>query len=192
MSTHIIETVGKWGVKSSPYATRRQQVRPGDVVEFAEDLRQYPVSCRFCRVDHVDRDSGMVGIVNGMGSAFLDENGSLSISGGPFFSVPLESLEPTTDLREERFWNWGDNSPGADQGVDYRIARPVFMATESPNDHQESHGTSETHARQGGTYRYSVIPEGAPLVRSWDAGHDGLTSYLFDLKPKLSPRNQRG
>lgn len=181
MSSHIIETVGKWGVKTTPYRQRRTLVRPGDVVEFPEDMRKYPVSYQFCRVSSLE-DGNMVSIVNGMGSAFLDHDGGLSISGGPFFSVPLESLEPTMDVREERFWNWGDNSSGADMGVDYQIARPVFRATESPNDHQVSYGTSEAHARNGGTYRYNPVPESAPLVRTWGR-HDEDTAFLFDLKP---------
>ena len=37
--THIIETLGRWGVKSTPCANSRlTRPRAGDVVEFSEDL----------------------------------------------------------------------------------------------------------------------------------------------------------
>jgi len=179
---HIIETVGSWGVKTSPYKIRMTNPKAGDVVEFSEELKRYPVSSPRCRIDRIDHETKMIHLVNGMGSAFLCEDGSLSISGGPFFSLPFESLEPTIQLHTARFWNWGDNSPGADQGVDYYIARPVFKATEGPNDHAIRYDTSEEGARNGGVYKHRLLNTDARLVRTWPAGYDGLTAYLFDLK----------
>jgi hypothetical protein len=180
--THIIETIGKWGVKTSPYRNwRRIRPQAGDIVEFGDDMRRYPVSCRHCRINHIDAESGMASIVDGMGSAFLSEDGSLEISGGPFFSVPLESLEPTAELHRARFWNWGDNSPGAAQGVEYHLDRPVFRATEHPDDHAIRYATTEKGARHHDHYRHGDIPDSAKLIRSWES-HDGLTAYLFDLR----------
>lgn len=178
---HIIETIGRWGVKTTPYDYSRQtKPHAGDVVEFSEELRRYPVSRRWCRIASIDTKSGMVSIVDGSGSAFLDENGHVSISGGPFFSVPLESLEPTHSLHRDRFWNWGDNLPGAAQGVDYHLDRPVFKATKHPYDYATRHATSEKGARQNDYFGHGHIPDSAPLVRSW-LSHEGLTEYLFNV-----------
>lgn len=181
---HIIETIGSWGVKTSRAGARLSEPRAGDAVEFEEEQRHYPISHRLCRIASIDRASGMVSIVDGMGSAFLND-ASLSIYGVPFFSVPLESLEPTMELETMRFWNWGDNSPGAGQGVEYRIDRPRFRATQHPYDHDLRYGRSEKAARSGGEYSRGPISDGARLVRSWES-HDGLTAYLFDVREERS------
>ena len=176
---HIIETIGAWGVKSTPMPGRLQRVHAGDVVAFADKYRRYPVSHRHCRVSSVDRESGLVNLVDGMGSAFICENGSLSISGGPFFALPIECLEPAHITLQVHVWNWGDNIPGAGQGVDYHIDRPVFDATASPYDFQIRYSRNgEQNARQGGEYKHHCIDESAELVRSWPS-HDGITAYLF-------------
>lgn len=176
---HVIETIGPWGVKSTPVQGRMNSVHAGDVVQFPEQHRRYPVSCAECRVSDIDKDHGMVHLVDGMGSAFIDEDARLSISGGPFFSLPIECLEPMHTTHRARFWNWGDNRPGAAQGVDYYIDRPMFRATASPNDHaiRYSH-ISEEDARQGGVYRHQVVDPTWLLVRTWE-DHDGETAYLF-------------
>ena len=181
--TTITETIGSWGEITTPYEPdRRTQPRAGDIIEFPEELRNYPVTYRRCRIASIDAQTGMASIVNGMGSAFIMEDASLSISGGPFFSLPVESLEATHELHKARVWNWGGNSPGAGQGVDYHIDRPVFRATEHPKDHRITFShAGEKHARQGGTYRHDPIPEHATLARSW-SDHDGLTGYLFDIR----------
>lgn len=180
--TTITESRGKWGEVTSPYdETRRTTPRAGDVVQFREDLRVYPVSNKHCRIDSIDDETGMVHIVNGMGSAFLFEDGTVSISGGPFFSVPLESLQPTGKLHNSTFWNWADNGPGAGHGVDYHIERPVFRATEAPRDHAIRYATTEKGARERDIYRHGEIPSSATLTRQW-VGHDGTTAYLFDMK----------
>ena len=178
---HVIETIGSWGVKTSPVTGRITSVHAGDIVQFSEDLRRYPVSHAQCRVSNVDRETGIVNMVDGMGSAFICESGAMDISGGPFFSLPLECLEPTHTMSTVHVWNWGDNSPGAAQGVDYHIDRPIFRATASPSDFETRYSRNgEEDARQGGEYRHSCVDPSMTLVRSWvDDGQDGLTAYLF-------------
>lgn len=181
MCNHVIETIGSWGVKTSPVQGRITRVRAGDVVQFSEELRKYPVSCAYCRVSSVDRESGKVNMVDGMGSAFITENAAMDISGGPFFSLPIECLEPTHTLHNVHVWNWGDNSPGAAQGVDYHIDRPLFRATASPRDFETRWSRNgEEDARLGGEYRHNCIDPSAELVRTWE-DHDGLTAYLFKV-----------
>uniref|UniRef100_A0A6M3JFN5 Uncharacterized protein n=1 Tax=viral metagenome TaxID=1070528 RepID=A0A6M3JFN5_9ZZZZ len=181
---HIIETIGKWGVKTTPVYLRMTKISAGDVVQFPDEHKRYPVSYRHCRIDHVDRDKGMVGMVDGMGSAFITESGSLSISGGPFFSLPIECLKPLHTTHTVRVWNWGDNSPGAAQGVDYHIERPLFEATASPGDYTIRYSQNgEQDARQGGEYNHGGLEEHARLVRTWE-DHDGLTGYLFAVQQR--------
>lgn len=178
---HVIETVGAWGVRTTPWdRARRSTPKPGDIVEFSDELRKYPISHLRCRIAGIDRHTRMASIVDGMGSAFLFEDGSVSISGGPFFSVPLETLSPTIICHDSLFWNWGDNSPGAAQGVEYRISRPVFIATRHPDSYTIRYATSEQTARVKDAYSRDPIPSDARLVRSWES-HDGLKGFLFDI-----------
>ena len=176
---HIIETIGKWGVKTTPIDERISSVHAGDVVQFPEEYRHYPVSYAECRVDHIDNESGLVHMVDGMGSAFLDADAKLDISGGPCFSLPIECLEPMHATRQTHVWNWGDHSMGAGQGVDYHIDRPMFRVTASPSDFETRYSRNgEEHARQGGKYRHGSIDDAWQLVRTWP-DHHGLTAYLF-------------
>lgn len=183
----ITETIGKWGVTTSPDTPeRRSTPRPGDLIEFADNLRHYPVSHRLCRIDHVDGDA--VSVVNGMGSAFLDRDGHVSISGGPFFSLPLSTLRPTERLEVSWMWNWGHNSPGANQGVHYEIERPVFRATDHPDSYKTRYSRNgERDARQGGEYRHGPISEFGVVVSS-KLDHDGVTRYSF-YDPELAMVN---
>jgi hypothetical protein len=183
---HIIETIGKWGVKTTPVGLRMTKISAGDVVQFPDEHKRYPVSYRRCRIDRIDREKGMVGMVDGMGSAFITESGSLSISGGPFFSLPIECLTPMHCTHTVHVWNWGDNSPGAGQGVDYHIERPLFEANASPSDYAIRYSRKgEQGARQGGEYNHGVLAEIAKLVRTWEE-HDGLTGYLFDVRAEAA------
>lgn len=50
----------------------------------------------------------------------------VSISGGPFAVLPLDIFECTYELHPSHMWNWGDNLPGADMGVQYTLYRPLF------------------------------------------------------------------
>ena len=132
MTNHIIETIGKNGVKTTPFNIRQfQGPKPGDVIEYPEDA-PYPYNKAYGRVDSVE--GGKVYICCNMGSVFLTDSGAVSISGGPFSSVWLSDLEFTGELRTVRFWNWGDNSAGAHQGVDYMIDRPVFRLSIDAKD----------------------------------------------------------
>ena len=126
--THIIESVGKWGIRTTEYnESRRTTPRPGDVVAFGEN-RAYPFEqARFGRVSDIDCwQTGTISICCEQGSVFLSESGNVSIGGGPFITVMPDELEPTFKLRPAGFWNWGDHWPAAHQGVDYSIIRPVF------------------------------------------------------------------
>jgi hypothetical protein len=134
MTNNIIESVGNWGVQTSPVERRFVVVRPGDLVIFEGELMRYPVSHRVCRVDAVSYEGNRVCLVDGMGDAFLGPGGEVCISGGPFFGIPITQLKPRFETMKSRFWNWGDNQPGAGQGVEYTIERPVFEAMCHPSD----------------------------------------------------------
>lgn len=124
-STRITETIGKWGVKTSDARVRMAIPKPGDVIRFGTD-RAYPrQDADFGIVDFIDGNK-IVFCVHPMG-IFLNENGSVSISGGPFGSCSKTEIQPTYLTQNVLFWNWGDNSPGAGMGVNYLISRPVFQ-----------------------------------------------------------------
>jgi len=138
---HIIETIGDWGVKTTDYDIRRfGPPRPGDPVHVPLDA-PYPYRVpvypeghpfhgtnrdpAFATVEYIEGDEVMV--CWGGASCFLTESGAVSISGGPFTSVPKEALEHHHGiLANVQFWNWADNGPGADHGVHYTVQRPVF------------------------------------------------------------------
>ena len=125
---HIIEYIGASGVRTTKGATRFKRPHPGDPVEVPEGLG-YPWN--HGGIGRIDSCSSRYGTdkwcvcVRG-GSVFLQDDGTVSISGGPFKSVWAQELEPTHDVKVVGFWNWGDNFPGAGRGVDYQIARPLF------------------------------------------------------------------
>lgn len=127
---HIIEYIGKNGIKTTSWDIRRfQDPKPGDAVLFPENA-PYPFNDR--RVGRIDSVNGQSGWENegeahiccSMGSVFLSD-GSVSISGGPFTVVPLDKLE-FAGFKDLPFWNWGNNTAGAGQGVDYVIWRPAW------------------------------------------------------------------
>jgi hypothetical protein len=124
MTTHIIETVGSWGVKTRPFQIRAARPGPGDPVDVGA-LEGYPFKGnKWAYISHIDGQK--VSFCIGSCSMFLQETGHVSISGGPFAGCNLADLEPTHQLKRVRFWNWGDNCAGAAQGVDYFIDRPIF------------------------------------------------------------------
>lgn len=126
----ITEYVGNDGVVSSNYDhARLSRPRAGDLI--LNDDGSYGM------VEKID--DGKVHVVERCGSAFLgrlsdltperqrkDRGIYVSISGGPFKLFELSRLEPTMRVAGARFWNWGDNFAGADQGCDYTLNRPVF------------------------------------------------------------------
>jgi len=128
MPSHIIKSIGRWGVKTEPASSRVCTPRPGDVVDFGENEGTYPFLRRYGRIDSLSCfETGKAHVCCELGSAFLHENGKVSISGGPFALIPLDDLIPTFGTKRVTFWNWGDNYPGGHQGVDYGIDRPVFL-----------------------------------------------------------------
>ena len=125
----IIETIGKNGVKTTPSQIRMTSPKPGDVIDFGEGDRPYPyTNKRYGRIDSIDGDR--VHFCCQTQGVFLADDGSVSISGGPFVHCDIKDLEPTRTLRNTNFWNWGDNCAGASQGVYYTIARPVFTLSQ--------------------------------------------------------------
>jgi hypothetical protein len=119
--SRITEYVGPDGVESSELThARLTRPRPGDLIEWPDGKRG-----RVWTVGTGLVDAGEVHVCNELGSAFLSR-GSVSISGGPFTVLKLTELEPAMRCGVERFWNWGDRLAGADQGVDYYLARPIF------------------------------------------------------------------
>lgn len=138
---YIIETVGAWGVKTTKHDhTRAATPRPGDLVLFPrdkpEDNREPWSPGKYGRIEKVGTGHchpDELHVCCTLGSAFLMEDGAVSISGGPFMTMHRTRLEPTYSLTTASFWNWGDNGRGAGQGVDYFLVRPVFLY--SPEDH---------------------------------------------------------
>jgi hypothetical protein len=139
MTDHIIETIGKWGLNTTPAKFRMDQPRPGDVVVFG-DNKEYPFNTdsEYGRIADVDFfKTGLIQFCVNGGSVFLRENSSVSISGGPFCTVLPSELEPTYATKVVRFWNWGDNLRGGGQGVDYYLERPVFRLKKRTEETKE-------------------------------------------------------
>jgi len=132
MSNNIIEYIGSKGVKTTPLHIRQfQGPKPGDPVLFPDNAGYPFISSlsskngpHYGRIASIEGDE--ISICCGGASVFLFDNGHVSISGGPFASVNRTKLDWNSRLKNVRFWNWGDNSAGADQGVDYFIVRPVW------------------------------------------------------------------
>jgi len=129
---NIIESISNRGVKTTPAAlmhVRMSRPNQGDVIDFGDNVGNYPFKAKYGRIDSVETgfaDSGEVHVCCHMGSAFLYDNGNVSISGGPFACVKLADLEPLYETHTAEFWNWGNLGAGAGHGVYYSIARPVF------------------------------------------------------------------
>jgi hypothetical protein len=128
---NIVEVISNEGVKSTSgehdVSKRYQKPMPGDPVLFDSD--EYPFNSRpYGRIDGVNNlgSEDEISICCGGASVFLGKDGNVSISGGPFEPVKIADLEPQFELMPVSFWNWGDNSPGADMGIHYTIERPVF------------------------------------------------------------------
>lgn len=173
---HVIESIGKWGVKTSPIQPRLLVVRPGDIIQVPDSLRQHPSQHEFSRIATIA--NGVAHVCEDMGSAFLNQDGSCDISGGPWWSVPTCLLKPTGMVRQASYWNWGDNGAGANQGVHYTISRPVHELTVRLCDLQFRYASSEQEARDDTTFRNERLPrEQWSLVHT---GDDGSTkTFVF-------------
>jgi len=58
-------------------------------------------------------------------SAFRDETGRVSCSGGPVPAVPIEELVHKGEFKDVWFWKWRDR-PRAGGGVSYQLSVPVW------------------------------------------------------------------
>lgn len=133
--TEIVEYIGREKLVHKQYnVTRAATVKPGDFVDFSAMEGKYPYTHgKYGRIQNTHYfDTDDILICCEEGSCFLME-GAVSISGGPFEVVKPHQLEPTYELHVGRFWNWGNNLPGADKGVDYYLARPVFKLLPKEN-----------------------------------------------------------
>jgi hypothetical protein len=130
----IIESISKNGIKTSLADLNRYQTpKSGDVIDFGENQGKYPfLHSQYGRIWHVEGDT--VSFCCSMGSAYLFDNGNVDISGGPFSTCKKSELEETYTQHVATFWNWGNNLPGAHQGVDYQISRPVFKLNKKEED----------------------------------------------------------
>lgn len=134
----LIESIGKHGVKTTHgdlLFMRMSKPKSGDIVDFGENEGTFPFSQRYGRIWSTNHwDTGTMCVCCEMGSAFLRDDGSVDISGGPFVSIMPDELEPTMGLKQGRYWNWGNNMPGADKGVYYTFERPVFRLKKRTDD----------------------------------------------------------
>ncbi len=146
MTGHIIESIGRWGIKSTDLnhePGRLSTPKPGDIIQFykepgdkkmffapkalpLKDEAIYPLDrAKYGRINYVNENE--IHVCSHLGSAFLAESGGVSISGGPFTRINLDDIEPAGTTYNADFWNWGNNSAGAGQGVHFMIARPLFF-----------------------------------------------------------------
>lgn len=127
--TRIVEYIGKEGVISSDLNNNRY-ITPhfGDPVIWEKDS-SYPFNKNtYGRVDSLDAwgEKGKISVICEPGSVFLDKSNG-NISGGPFYALKNDDkLEATYTVKLVKFWNFGDNFPGAGKGCFYYIERPVF------------------------------------------------------------------
>lgn len=128
----ITEYVGKEGVRSTAYDHHRSMFpKPGDFIRWPNG-KTGRVDATFDPNEpkaYLDKPGDILCCCE-LGSAFLGWNEAkqrpyVSISGGPFITINTRDLAEN-GLHVGRFWNWGDNLPGADMGVEYNLARPAF------------------------------------------------------------------
>lgn len=138
----IIESIGAWGVVTTPKSlinVRCQQPHSGDPVLIPPSaLPGYNYTRpRTGRLEYFGSwKSGHWLLCLELGSAFLREDGTVSISGGPFACVKPSDLIPTYQIIQVKAWNWADRSPGAHQGITYAIDRPLFELR--PQNHSQT------------------------------------------------------
>ena len=147
---------------------------PGDVIEFPESMQgRYPIGdnewrTRLC---NINKETNRIHVCANWGQAFWNDDGTVDVSGGSWYSMPIEMLKPKYELALVKMWNWGDHARGAGNGVEYTIARPVFIAKCHPNDTIARHALSEEHARKGGQFNHQPIPDDWGLMKEIGRAH---------------------
>lgn len=102
---------------------RMRTPHAGDHVRFADGKLG---RIEFVGTGHCNADQAHV--CEEQGSAYLLDNGALSISGGPFRTVTLRDLEPAHDgLHLSWMWQWQNhNHRGVGMGCQFALPRPIF------------------------------------------------------------------
>ena len=131
--TYIIESIHANGLKTTPAIHRLETPKSGDIVDCSAIKGACPFYHDTARIQRVEDEE--VNLCCEMGSAFLRHNGDVDISGGPFTIIERSRLTPARRTSVGLYWNWGDHSPGPDQGVHYHIARPTFVLEPEPIEH---------------------------------------------------------
>lgn len=131
--THLLEYIGAEGVRTVDVNPFLNKPRPGDPILWSEDDNAEHYACKpdtYGRVWEIGTgfcDPDEIHACCELGSAFWLPSGAVSISGGPFRILNASRLTWSGKFHLVRFWNWGDNSPGAGKGVDYTVSRPVWV-----------------------------------------------------------------
>ncbi|MEM9468368.1 MAG: hypothetical protein AAGA90_23570 [Actinomycetota bacterium] len=118
----------------SPLHHRHSIPRSGDIVRWYDDRAPFadrPRGWRNGRIsDHHNRgllEPGQIMICEELGSAFLRDDGTVDISGGPFRTIQADQLLATWQTYPAPVWNWAGASRGKDRGHHFTIDRPVFI-----------------------------------------------------------------
>lgn len=123
---NIITYIGKEGVQSIPLDEYSRPL-PGDPVCWKNGTG-YPFNDgtigRLEDFGGFEKDKWH--LCCSLGSVFWSSFDRVSISGGPFACIEEKKLVWTGKFKTVSFWNWGDNSPGANQGVHYYVDRPLW------------------------------------------------------------------
>jgi hypothetical protein len=120
MST-IIEHIGSEGVKVTPdslISTRIDRPSPFHSDSFLNDGKLKPF---VARIDSVK--DGKVHICM-HSSVYWGSKDNVSISGGPFHSLPIETLKYER-MELVKFWNFANGS-GSGMGCEYWVNRPAY------------------------------------------------------------------
>jgi hypothetical protein len=114
----IVRECNRDGVRVERIPLRPQG---GDLVRWADGTTGMIDDCTGGTPDRLSVVSKMT-----TASVHLLDNGKVSISGGPFRFVDRDHLRDTGIREFACFWNWGNRTPRAHEGVDFILARPVW------------------------------------------------------------------
>jgi len=107
--------------------TRQRLITPhvGDVVEYIS--RDGTLRTGIIYLQGALGVNSLYNICLGAYSIYLDYDGSVSVSGGPFTYAVADDLIPERRIKKIIMWNWGNNIPGLNRGTKFLASRPVFM-----------------------------------------------------------------